>query len=195
MKQTLLGQVARVMVAPDPDSLRSRALPQVRVTFAGFEGDRHAGLTMRSGGRTPHYPRGMEIRNTRQISLVSVEELDGIAAALNIPELLPEWLGANLLLRGIPRLSFLPPGTRLFFPQDAVLVVEGENHPCTTAGQSIQAAYPAIPKLASAFPKAGLHRRGLVGWVERPGVIAAGDSVRVHVPPQRLYAVPSELAE
>lgn len=189
MGLTLTGEVVSVLIARDPASLRSSAEPQARVIFEGFEGDRHAGLTWRSGSRTPHYPRGTEIRNTRQVSIVSVEELEQIAAAMDVPTLLPEWLGANLLLRDIPQLSFLPSGTRLLFAQGAALVVAGENHPCTLAGASIEEAYPDRPGLTQAFPKAGRNLRGLVAWVERPGLIAPGDGVLARLPDQRIYSL------
>ena len=58
---------------------------EVEVTFEGFAGDRHAGLTMASGSRTPQYPRGTEIRNSRQVSCVSQEDLDAVAGALGLP--------------------------------------------------------------------------------------------------------------
>lgn len=187
MEDTLRGVVVSALIARDPADFQSAPVSEARVTFEGFEGDRHAGLTMRTGGRHPYYPRGTEIRNTRQISIVSVEEMAESAHALGVPELLPEWLGANLLLRDIPRLTLLPPGTRLHFSRGAVLAVEGENHPCKKAGGAIEQAFPDTPGLASAFPKAALHRRGLVAWVERPGVIMPGDTVVVELPIQRAY--------
>jgi MOSC domain-containing protein YiiM len=187
MKRILQGQVRAALVAPDQDSLVSIRQPEVRVTLAGFEGDRHAGLTMRSGGRTPHFPRGTEIRNSRQVSIVSVEDLDITAAAMKLPALLPEWYGANLLIEGIPALTLLPPATRLFFQRETVLVVEGENYPCTEAGASIQAQYPDIPGLTTLFPRAGLHLRGIVAWVERGGMIHEGDTVEAHLPEQEPY--------
>ncbi len=178
-------------VEDDPLALVSTPRPQAQVTLEGFAGDKHAGLTYRSGSRTPHYPRGTVIRNTRQVSLVSLEELELVAAALGVPALLPEWLGANLAVQGIPDLTRLPPATRLFFPQDAVLVVEGENMPCVYPGKVIQAQYPEAPGLANRFPKAAIQRRGLVAWVERPGIIVAGDSIVARIPPQALYSLPA----
>ena len=83
--------------------------------------------------------------------------------------------------------EFSPAEGRLFFEQDAVLVVMGENAPCTTTGQTIQDQYPDVPGLTQAFPAAALHRRGVVGWVERPGIIAPGDSVRADIPEQVIY--------
>ncbi|MCZ7542157.1 MAG: hypothetical protein M5R40_00830 [Anaerolineae bacterium] len=37
-------------------------------------------------------------------------------------------------------------------------------------------------------PQLAVHKRGVVGWVERPGVIRPGDRVRVEVPEQALYS-------
>ena len=165
--------------------------PQVRVTLEGFEGDKHSGLTYLSGVRTPHYPRGTVIRNTRQISIVSTDELDLIAAALGVPAVLPEWLGANLAIRGIPDLTQLPPSTRLFFPQDTVLVVDGENMPCVFLGTSSRRSIPPIRGLARQFPKVAIHRRGVVAWVERPGLVAEGDRVVARIPPQVIYSIPA----
>jgi hypothetical protein len=46
----------------------------------------------------------------------------------------------------------------------------------------------ADPKEAGlAFPKAARRGRGLVAWVERPGVVTVGDPVSVRVPEQWLY--------
>ena len=134
----ITGAVLRVLVSEPHIAPLSAPRDKVRVTWEGFEGDRHAGLTVKSKGRTPHYPRGVEVRNTRQVSIVSAEELAAVAEELGVPRVLPDWLGANLMLSGIPSLSLLPPGTRLFFSGDASLVVEAENHPCTVAGEVIQ---------------------------------------------------------
>lgn len=183
MDTPLSGRVAGVYLGLDPHSLVTTRTDAAPVTFEGFAGDRHAGLTRPSDGRTPHYPRGTEIRNTRQVSLVSAEELTEIAAAMDLETVLPEWLGANLLLTGIPRLTRLPPGIRLVFSGGAVLAAEGENLPCAAPGKIIQARYPNIPGLAALFVKAAWGRRGLVAWVEKPGIIRVGDDVRLLQPP------------
>jgi MOSC domain-containing protein YiiM len=190
MTTTINGTVEAALIAPDRDSLLAVRQPQVRVTFEGFEGDRHAGLTRPSGSRTSYYPRGVEIRNSRQVSILSAEELAEVAAALGIPRLEPEWLGANLLLSGIPSLTLLPPGTRLQFSQDAALIVAGENAPCTDTGQAIQDQNPAVSGLTTRFPQVAVHKRGIVAWVERPGQIAPGDSVRVVLPDPVVYPFP-----
>lgn len=147
------------------------------LSFAGLEGDRHAGLTQRSGVRQRHLPKGTEIRNARQLSLVSVEELATIAASLGLAHLDSRWLGANVLLRGELGLTGWAPGTRLVFGSGAVLVIDGENEPCRKAGRAIAAAVGADDGLATRFVKAAQRLRGLVAWVERPGPIRKGDPV------------------
>lgn len=185
----LLGRVENVLIGRDSVSLLTTPIPEARVTLEGFEGDKHAGMTRLSDSRTPFYPRGIPIRNSRQVSIVSDEELAEVAGALGVPDVLPEWLGANLTFAGVPRLSCLPPATRLFFPDEAVLVVTEENHPCIHPGKLIQEQYPDQPGLAVRFPKVALHKRGIVAWVERPGVIRAGDAVKLDLPVQTLYSL------
>lgn len=60
---------------------------------------------------------------------------------MNIPEVRPEWLGANILVRGIDRLTELPAGTRLLFPNGTGLICEGENLPCVHPGKMIEQFY------------------------------------------------------
>ncbi len=189
-KHSLTGSTVRLLLGTERKSLVSHDVPEVQVTFEGFVGDKHSGLTRPADVRVPWFPKGTPIRNTRQVSLVSSEELALIAETLEVPRVLAAWLGANVELAGIPRLTELPPGTRLFFPEDATLVVEGENEPCTGPGKVIEAHHPDRAKLASRFVKAAWKRRGLVGWVERPGVIRAGDVVRVMLPAPVTYSLP-----
>ncbi|WNZ60644.1 MOSC domain-containing protein [Myxococcus sp. MxC21-1] len=185
------GRIVRVLVCTERKSFVTKELPEARVSFEGLEGDRHAGLTRAADVRTPWFPKGTPIRNTRQFSLVSSEELAQVAETLGIPRVLASWLGANLEVAGVPRLTHLPPGTRLFFPEDTTLVVEGENEPCIGPGRVIEAHHPDVQKLASRFVKAAWQRRGLVAWVERPGIIRAGDTVKVVLPRPVTYVLPA----
>ncbi len=173
------GIVQETLVGLEADSLVTTAQPKIEINFEGVIGDRHAGLTRPADARVPHYPRGTSIRNTRQLSIVSVEELRVIAQALNLSELPAGWLGTNLLMEGIPHLTRIPPGSRMFFPDGAALAIEGENLPCSGPGKVIAANHPALS--ASQFPKAAIHLRGLVAWVERPGTIRVGDRVEIRI--------------
>lgn len=188
----LAGLVCGVYLSLQAESLVSTPQALVHATLAGFDGDRHAGVTRLSDGRTPKYPRGVSIRNDRQVSLLSVEELEQIAQALALPKIQAEWLGANMLLRGIPNLSRLPPSTRLYFSGGASLVITSENRPCIHPGRVIAAQYDgqgmARQSLAEEFVCAAQGRRGLVACVERPGVIRAGETVEVEVPELKVYS-------
>ncbi len=193
MKRELTGQVARVLVGRDTVSLVTTSDTTIEITMEGVAGDKHAGITRLSDSRTPWFTRGTVIRNSRQVSLVAAEDLERIAAALELPVIEPEWLGANLVLRDIPNFSHLPPGSRLFFPDAAVLVVTEQNFPCVQPGRVIQEHYPDAARLAQQFPKAALHLRGIVACVEHPGTIRAGDTVRVDVIEQAIYCgVPND---
>lgn len=187
IEYTLDGKVAGVYVGDDPNTLITTARDRVEVDFAGFLGDHHSGLTRKSDSRTPKYPRGTEIRNDRQISIVSVEDLATAARRMALDELQAEWIGANLLLEGIPNFSRLPANTRLYFGGGVVLVITGENHPCRTAGRAI-AEKTGDDGAVDRFPKAARGLRGVVAVVELPGVVAAGEAVRAEVPATTPYS-------
>ncbi len=149
------------------------------LTYAGIAGDRHEGLVRPAGAREPWYRRGTPMRNERQVSIVGAEELTQVAAELNIDRLDPAWIGANLCLSGIPNLTRLPPRTLLIFPSGATLRIDGDNDPCRKSGAAIMAHIPDRPDLQFGFVKAAKDRRGLVAWVEREGIVRAGDEVQV----------------
>lgn len=175
---TFLGQV--------PDRAAGLgSVPQETVTvgFAGFSGEAHGGLTRPSCARvTALHPKGTEIRNTRQISVLSDEELAKIAAKMGVERLDPAWIGASLVLEGIPDLTFLPPGSRLQAADGTTLVVEMVNHPCTLAGRAVEAHLPGKGAL---FKPAAMDLRGVTAWVEREGRLSLGERLSVFVPAQR----------
>ena len=184
----LLGKAAGVYIAPF-DHFETRAAGALEVSFEGIAGDFHAGFTRRSGGREPWYARGTEMRNERQLSIVAPDELSIVAGRMGIPELRPEWIGANLLIEDVPQLSMLPSGTMLFFRGGVTLKVDGQNVPCRIAGRSIaeNARMPDREAGSLLFPKVARRLRGLVAWVEKPGRIEAGEEVSVRIPEQWIY--------
>ena len=184
----LLARVAGVYVAPS-DHFVTRATDALDLDFEGIAGDYHRGITRKSGGREPWYGRGTEMRNERQVSIVGPHELAQIARKMDLHEIRPEWLGANLVLDGVPMLSMLPSGTMLFFKGGVTLKVDSQNGPCRIAGRAVaeNAGMADIEAGALLFPKAAKRLRGLVAWVEKPGRIAAGEDVSVRIPEQWIY--------
>lgn len=153
---------------------------RLELTWEGAAEDRHAGLTMSSDVRSSHvYPRGTTIRNHRQLSLVSVEELARVAERLGIPAIEPGVIADNIALAGIPALTSLPRMTRLGFSSGAVLMTGGVNEPCTIAGRMVAERHGSSPR---AFPKAAADLRGITAWVDREGRIAVGDVVTALAP-------------
>lgn len=179
MAKDIQGKVEALLVTPK--EMPGNPVDQVEVTWEGFVGDKHFGLTRKAGSSQNSYPKGTEIRNVRQISIVSPEELKEVADAMQVPAIEPEWVGANLLISGVPDLTKLPPGSRLYFENGVGIVIDGENMPCVTAGGSLQEQYPDQEDLQTAFPKKAIGKRGLVGWVERPGILRKGESVTVRL--------------
>lgn len=166
--------------------LEKTSVDELDLSFAGIEGDCHAGLTRASDSRTlQQYRRNTEIRNVRQVTLLSIEELADIAQAMGIPHVKPEWVGANIVASGIPDLTLLPPATRLQFPSGATLTVDLENAPCRQVADVVSAHFP---EQRMGFVQAARHKRGVTAWVERVGTIKTGDAITLWLPPQRIYA-------
>ena len=91
---TWLGSV----VAPQ-DNIRSEALNTAEATFDGIVGESHSGATRPSCVRvTMLHPKNTEIRNTRQLSILSAEEIAEIAAGIGLGQLDPSWLGASIVI-------------------------------------------------------------------------------------------------
>jgi len=183
---SIIGRVEACLSSPDrATGLEKSPTGSLTLTFDGIEGDCHSGPTMLSDARTmKQYPQGVTLKNRRQVSIVSVEEMAEIAEKLDIPTLPPEWVGANLLVSGIPDLTLLPPSTRMMFSSGATLIIDLENQPCKYPAEIIEKHHPGH---GSAFVPMAKHKRGLVAWVEREGNIASGDTIRLFLPPQRLW--------
>ncbi len=163
--------------------ITSAPLEVMPLTFSGYDGEVHAGVTRPSCSRVlKQYPRGTEIRNVRQLCVVSAEEMAEVALTMGLERIDYAWVGASLVLEGIPDLTHLPPSSRLQGPDGVTLVVDMENLPCQEPAVTIEKALPGQGK---SFKRAAEGKRGVTAWVEREGVLRLGDVVRLHVPAQR----------
>jgi hypothetical protein len=198
-KAPFVGRTRKLLLSADREkSLEKAEVAHLELLFSGIKGDFHGGLTRKSDVRTiKQYPRDTDIRNVRQLTLVSEEELAEIAALMGIPEMKAEWLGANVVTSGIPDLTMLTPSTRMQFPSGATIVVDMENFPCRQVSDVVAQHYPEQGRAC------GSHHLRLTR-VEREGTsiqvmklfcgCSSGSAIRVHDDQQRHYrgrAVPS----
>lgn len=178
----LHGTIAGIYTTANKDQFLTTEVDQVRATLDGFEGDRHSGLLRSSGPRDNHYQRGTEVRNNRQWSAVSIDEQQMTAETMGLDHLSPEWIGANFLIDGIRNLTHLPPLSHLFIESKdpCVLVIWQKNMPCTKPEKNIREFSNVDIKVS--YPKAAIATRGILGWVDKPGLIEKGNSFSVRVP-------------
>ena len=172
-----------MLITSSENDLPTAAIQQIEVDLDSFPGDRHYGYKTISGGREkPFYQRGTPISNLRQWSAVSREELEIVRNAMGLPELLPDWIGANLLFSGIDSFTQLPSLSRLRSKENngATLIVYEETNPCRFPQKYIDRGAGVESKMA--FEKAARGMRGLVGWVESPGILSAGTEMEVWIP-------------
>lgn len=172
-------------------TLHTECLQEMPVDFAGYAGDCHAGLTRPSCSRVvSQHPKNTEIRNTRQFSIVSAEETADIAAALGLRVIDPVWIGASIVISGIPDFTHLPPSSRLQTQGGVTLIVDMENRPCQFPAMTIEAAMPGH---GTGYKAAAQGKRGVTASVERPGTLRIGDKVTLHIPDQRPWAPQMDL--
>ena len=163
-------------------SLKSQPMTEAFASFTGFEGEAHGGLTRPSDSRVlSQHPHDTVIRNVRQFSIVSAEDLAAIAKDMDLPDIPPAWLGASIVVKGIPDFTLLPPSSRLQTQNGTTLTIDMENRPCNLVARVIEDEEVGFGKR---FKAAAEGRRGVTAWTEREGPLRVGDTVRLHIPDQ-----------
>ena len=171
---------------PSGASLRAENVAQLDLGFSGDRGARHEGVNRPSCVRVKNlYPQGTEIRNVRQLTILSEEELTEIAREMDLDAVDPGLLGASVVIRGIPDFTHVPPSSRLQAPDGLTVTIDMENRPCVLPGREIEAEAPGH---GAAFKPAAQGRRGVTAWVERPGMLKVGDTLSLFVPDQRTWS-------
>ena len=179
---TLTAEIVWMGVVPHADTIRSEPRDTLTLGFDGPAGEDHGGLTRKSCIRvSAQHKEGTEIANVRQLSILSQEELNLIAADCGLDAIDPIWVGATLVVKGIPDFSHVPPSSRLQGPDGVTLVIDMQNRPCRYPGDEIE---KDVPGRGAAFRGAAKGRRGVTAWVERPGGLKLGEHLKLHVPDQ-----------
>ncbi|MGL4727626.1 MAG: MOSC domain-containing protein [Bosea sp. (in: a-proteobacteria)] len=172
-------------------SFQTVAKTTLALDSGGIPGDRHHGLSRAAGPREPWMPRGLMLRNDRQLSAVSMEDMAELARCLDLAAIDPALIGANILVEGIAGFSQIAPGSHLAiggewggkgrFDGGAILKVEAYNRPCRGPGRKLALAH-GRPELEYAFVKHAAKLRGLVLSVAYASPISPEEAVVV-VPP------------
>lgn len=161
--------------------------PELTLDRNGVIGDRFYGPTRYSNSRHTVVP------NERMWSAVTIEDVTFALAHWNkllrdkqlparLTELDPAWFGPNICFSGMIAFSLVPPGTKFVFSGGPILIVAEENQPCMNAAQFIADQYADQDVKPELFVKAALLHRGLVGYVEKGGIMRVGDTASVVYP-------------
>lgn len=174
------------VMTDDRNELASPPRDVLDLTFEGVVGAHHAGMTRPSCSRVKsQYANGTPIKNERQLSIVSQEELDAIAAEMGIDVIDPTRVGATMVIKGIPDFTRVPPSSRLQAPSGATVTVDMENRPCQFPALSLA---KTEGDKAKGFKPAAKNRRGVCAWVAAEGRVAVGDILTLHIPDQPLWS-------
>ena len=174
------------VIDDDRAALLSPARDTIDLTFAGVEGAFHAGVTRPACNRVKsQYQKDTAIKNERQLSIVSIEELDAIAAEMGIDAIDPTRVGATMVIKGIPDFTHVPPSSRLQAPSGATVTVDMENRPCVFPSKSLEQVHQGK---GVGFKPAAKNRRGVCAWVAAEGKITVGDILTLHIPDQRPWS-------
>jgi len=140
-------------------------------------------------------PKGAPKANLRQVTIVSREEGNSVAAQMGLPA---DWMPAgmqveNMIVTGLDGLSGfsnLSPGTLLAFlspdgePRTPTLYVTGPNVPCAHPQRNLRQHFGDNLEFSVPYAAAARSRRGLIAVVETGGLhegvggqIYAGDIV------------------
>jgi hypothetical protein len=167
-------------------AIASTPATEVFAQFSGVAGECHGGLTRPACSRVAdQYKTNTEIRNVRQFSIISEEEMAAVAAKMGIDRVLPEWMGASIMVRGLPDFTHVPPSSRLQTQSGTTLTIDMENRPCMFPGK--EAVEPHHPGKGKLLKTAAVGKRGITAWVEREGSLRVGDTFVLHVPDQRAW--------
>ncbi len=141
----------------------------------GVKGDAHLGETVQHIVRVKEDPTKP---NRRQVHLIHGELHDELKArGFTVG---PGDIGENITTRGLDLLG-LPLGTRLHVGGQAVVEVTGLRTPC----KQIERFQAGLLAAVSQDDNGNLFfKSGVMGIVLRGGIVKAGDTIRVELPPE-----------
>jgi len=141
----------------------------------GVKGDAHLGETVQHIVRVKEDPTKL---NRRQVHLIHGELHDELKArGFTVG---PGDIGENITTRGLDLLG-LPLGTRLHVGGQAVVEVTGLRTPCKQIERFQAGLLAAVSQDANGNL---FFKSGIMGIVLHGGIVKAGDTIRVELPPE-----------
>ena len=145
------------------------------VAGLGVKGDAHLGETVQHIVRVKEDPTKL---NRRQVHLIHGELHDELKArGFTVG---PGDIGENITTRGLDLLG-LPLGTRLHVGGQAVVEVTGLRTPCKQIERFQAGLLAAVSQDANGNL---FFKSGIMGIVLHGGIVKAGDTIRVELPPE-----------
>lgn len=141
----------------------------------GIEGDAHCGSTIKHRSRVKIDPNQPNLRQVHLIHFELIEELREKGFKVN-----PATMGENITTKEIDLLS-LPRNTKLRIGS-AEIEVTGLRNPCSQLDnyqKGLTAAVLDKDEIGHLIRKAGI-----MGTVNKSGVVKEGDSIKVELPPE-----------
>jgi len=167
--------VVAVSVSPGHTFSKAGAPAITLVEGLGVAGDAHSGTTVKHRSRVARDPSQPNLRQVHLIHAELHEELAARGFTAGAGD-----MGENITTRGLDLLA-LPAGTRLAIGPDAVIEVTGLRNPCA----QLDDFQPGL--MAACLGRDGdgalVRKAGVMAIVVAGGTVAAGDAIRVVLPP------------
>lgn len=167
------------------------------VTLSRTDLDRHHGATRQVRKYQAGAWAGRIVRNERQVSIATLEDLKAIADFLGITEMIEndqgvdvfmsQAMAVNVVISGaIDLKDYLGPGSKLLCgePETGAIVDISEAHlPCSKPATDISGKLDLdLSIIKKRFKEVAADKRGFVGSVYSPGRLALGDAVAIQLP-------------
>jgi len=142
----------------------------------GIEGDAHAGETVKHRSRVAQDPSQPNLRQVHLIHLELHDQLNNQGF-----DIYPGLMGENITTQGIDLLS-LPRNTRLMIGDSAMIKVTGLRNPC----HQLDGIASGLMKAVLDKDEGGnlIRKAGIMGIVEKAGMIQEGDTIVAELPPE-----------
>lgn len=171
-----LAQVLSVSLSPVYGFHKNKALVIQLLAGCGVAGDAHCGKTVKHRSRVRVDPSQA---NLRQVHLIQSELFNELKEK-NF-EVAAGDLGENITTQGIDLLQ-LPKGSRLRLGREAEIEITGLRNPCKQLDDYKSGLMSAL--LDRDRQGHLLRKAGVMAIVLKSGSVAAGDEIRLTLPPQ-----------